>query len=201
GGDYVAFYKQAKLYGLFDKMRFASTIAFGVAPHAIGKDHPEGVIAGVHSNYHFSYPGGDRWPINKTFVERYHARWKEYPNFQSEGAYVTLYMLKDAVERANRLVGGWPEDDAIIGQLEGLGLLAAACLAAGGAAEAGHEATFYPSFYPQEIKVETVDARSAAARLATGEVHAYLGADPFAGRPLPGGVAAVESLGSYLVAT
>src|SRR5258707_209392 len=28
GGDYVAFYKQAKLYGLFDKMRFASTIAF-----------------------------------------------------------------------------------------------------------------------------------------------------------------------------
>jgi len=121
GGDYVAFYKQAKLYGLFDKMRFASTIAFGVAPHAIGKDHPEGVIAGVHSNYHFSYPGGDRWPINKTFVERYHARWKEYPNFQSEGAYVTLYMLKDAVERANRLMGGWPEDEAIIGQLEGLG--------------------------------------------------------------------------------
>jgi hypothetical protein len=83
----------------------------------------------------------------------------------------------------------------------GLGLLAAACLAVGGAVEAGHEATFYPSFYPQEIKVETVDAGSAAARLATGEVHAYLGADPFAGRPLPAGVAAVESLGAYLVAT
>jgi len=82
-----------------------------------------------------------------------------------------------------------------------LGLLAAACLAVGGAVEAGHEATFYPSFYPQEIKVETVDAGSAAARLATGEVHAYLGADPFAGRPLPAGVAAVESLGAYLVAT
>src|SRR5438445_186976 len=72
-------------------------------------------------NPHYIYPGGDRWPINKTFVERYHARWKEYPNFQSEGAYVTLYMLKDAVERANRLMGGWPEDEAIIGQLEGLG--------------------------------------------------------------------------------
>ena len=37
--------------------KFASTIAFGVAPHAIGKDHPEGVIAGVHSNYYFTYPG------------------------------------------------------------------------------------------------------------------------------------------------
>src|SRR5207244_10832835 len=41
GGDYVAFYKQALRYGLFDKMKVASTIAFGVAPHAIGKDHPE----------------------------------------------------------------------------------------------------------------------------------------------------------------
>src|SRR5213592_1168970 len=122
GGDYVAFYKQALRYGLFDKMKVASTIAFGVAPHAIGKDHPEGVLAGVHSNYHFTYPGGDRWPLNKSFVQRYYKRWNEYPNFQSEGAYVALYMLKSAVERANKLGGGWPEDEAIISQLEGLGM-------------------------------------------------------------------------------
>src|SRR5215467_2324093 len=64
GGDYVAFYKQALRYGLFDKMKVATTLAFGVAPHAIGKDHPEGVLAGVHSNYHFTYPGGNRWPEN-----------------------------------------------------------------------------------------------------------------------------------------
>src|SRR5712692_8453874 len=114
GGDYVAFYKQALRNGLFDKMKVASTIAFGVAPHAIGKDHPEGVLAGVHSNYHFTYPGGDRWPLNKTFVQRYHKRWNEYPNFQSEGAYVALHMLKTAIERANKLAGGWPEDEAII---------------------------------------------------------------------------------------
>src|SRR5215467_1208177 len=90
GGDYVAFYKQALRYGLFDKMKVASTIAFGVAPHAIGKDHPEGVLAGVHSNYHFTYPGGNRWPANTQFVKKYYDRWKEYPNFQSEGAYVAL---------------------------------------------------------------------------------------------------------------
>src|SRR5215468_9106437 len=41
GGDYVAMYKQALRYDMFKKMKFASTIAFGVAPHAIGKDHPE----------------------------------------------------------------------------------------------------------------------------------------------------------------
>ena len=121
GGDYVAFYKQAIRYGLFEKMKVATTLAFGVAPHAIGKDHPEGVLAGVHSNYHFTYPGGDRWPLNKTFVQRYHKRWNEYPNFQSEGSYVTLYMLKMAIERANRLIGGWPDDEVIISQLEGLG--------------------------------------------------------------------------------
>ncbi len=122
GGDYVAMYKQMLRYGLYDKMKVATTLAFGVAPHANGKDHPEGVLAGVHSNYHFTYPGGNRWPENKSFVERYFARWKEYPNFQSEGAYVALYMLKSAIERANALTGGWPEDEAIIAQLENLGM-------------------------------------------------------------------------------
>src|SRR5207302_1677246 len=80
GGDYVAFYKQALRYGLFDKMKVATTLAMGVAPHAIGKDHPEGVLSGVHSNYYFTYPGGDRWPLNKVFVQRYYKRWNEYPN-------------------------------------------------------------------------------------------------------------------------
>jgi branched-chain amino acid transport system substrate-binding protein len=121
GGDYVAMYKQALQYGLFDKMKFATTLALGVAPHAIGKDHPEGVIAGVHSNYHFTFPPGNRWPPNKVFVQQYFARWKEYPNFQAEGAYTATYMLKTAIEKANRLMGGWPDDDAIIGQLEGMG--------------------------------------------------------------------------------
>src|SRR2546426_1165901 len=126
GGDYVAFYKQALRYGMFDKMHVASMIAFGVAPHAIGKDHPEGIIAGVHSNYHFTSPGGDKWPYNKTFVEKYHKRFSEYPNFQAEGGYTATYMLKTAIDKANHLAGGWPEDDAIISVLEGLMMAAPA---------------------------------------------------------------------------
>ena len=120
GGDYVAMYKQALRYDMFKKMKFASTIAFGVAPHAIGKDHPEGAIAGVHSNYYFTNPPSNRWPLNTEFVKKYYDKFKEYPNFQSEGSYVTMYMLKNAIERANRLAGGWPDDDAIISQLENL---------------------------------------------------------------------------------
>jgi len=122
GGDYVAFYKQALSYGLFDKMKFANSMAFAIIPHALGKDHPEGVLVGVHSNYYFTYPGGDRWPANKSFVERYYKRWNEYPNFQAETSYTALYLLKSAIERANSQYGGWPEDEAIISQLESLGI-------------------------------------------------------------------------------
>jgi branched-chain amino acid transport system substrate-binding protein len=122
GGDYVAFYKQALRYGLFDKMKVATTLAFGGVPHAIGKDHPEGVLAGVHANYHFLYPTGDRWPLNTSFVQRYHKRWNEYPSFESDGGYAALYAYKAAVEKANQLTGGWPEDEAIISMLEGMGL-------------------------------------------------------------------------------
>src|SRR5579864_7963793 len=103
GGDYVTMYKQALQYGTFDKMKFATTLALGVAPHAIGKDHPEGVIAGCHANYYFTVPNGDLWPPNKSFVQKYYARWKEYPNFQAEGAYTATQMLKLAIEKANRL--------------------------------------------------------------------------------------------------
>jgi branched-chain amino acid transport system substrate-binding protein len=122
GGDYVAMYKQALRYDMFKKMKFASTIAFGVAPHAIGKDHPEGAIAGVHSNYYFNYPPNGRWPVNDAFVKKYFDRWKEYPNFQAEGAYVTMHMLEMAIGRANKLMGGWPDDEMIISQLENLGM-------------------------------------------------------------------------------
>ena len=55
------------------------------------------------------------------FVKKYLDRWKEYPNFQAEGAYVTMYMLEMAIDRANKLMGGWPDDDMIISQLENLG--------------------------------------------------------------------------------
>jgi branched-chain amino acid transport system substrate-binding protein len=120
GGDYIALYKQALRYDLFKKMKVATSLAFGVAPHAIGKDHPEGIVAGVHANYHFLYPPGNRWPINTQFVKKFHDRWKEYPNFEAEGAYTALHMLRVAIEKANRLVGGWPDEEAIIATLEGL---------------------------------------------------------------------------------
>jgi len=71
----VALYKQALGYGLFEKMKVPSMIAFGVAPHAIGKDHPQGIIGGVHSKYYFNYPPANRLPLNTAFVKKYFERW------------------------------------------------------------------------------------------------------------------------------
>jgi hypothetical protein len=76
----------------------------------------------------------------------------------------------------------------------------AAGLALLGAAHAGHEFPFYPSFYPQEITVEALDARSAAQRLADGTLHAYAGGD-IAATADRKKIGSVTSLGGYLVAS
>jgi hypothetical protein len=68
-----------------------------------------------------------------------------------------------------------------------------------GSVEAGHESPVYPSFYPQEIRIEAVDPAAAGRALAEGRIQAYMGAIA----RLPAGaeksVKFVETLGSYLV--
>jgi hypothetical protein len=68
------------------------------------------------------------------------------------------------------------------------------------AAQAGHESPFYPSFYPQEIRIETLDPAAAAAGWPKARVHAYVGGDLFDGS-VPADATAVASLRSYLVLT
>jgi len=78
-------------------------------------------------------------------------------------------------------------------------LILGAVLAFIGPAHAGHEFPFYPSFYPQEITVEALDANVAAQRLANGTLHAYAGE---IGTPPQGAkLGSVSSLGAYVVAT
>jgi branched-chain amino acid transport system substrate-binding protein len=120
GADYVTFYRQAIKVGLFQRTRLATTLAFAVTPHAIGVDHPEGVLAGVRGGYYWNLPSGNAAQANERFVRRYYARWREYPNYAAEGAYTALHLLRIAIERANQVTGGWPDDEAIIKHLEGL---------------------------------------------------------------------------------
>ena len=66
-------------------------------------------------------------------------------------------------------------------------------------AHAGHEFPFYPSYYPQEITLSVIDPAGSPAKIADGSLHAYLGRDPYAGRPAPATVIRAESLAAYVV--
>lgn len=68
-------------------------------------------------------------------------------------------------------------------------------------AQAGHESPFYPSFYPQEIRVETLDPRAAKAGWSKARVHVYVGGDPFSGGPPPADAGTLQRLHSFLVLT
>ncbi|PYM63791.1 MAG: hypothetical protein DMD79_07815 [Candidatus Rokuibacteriota bacterium] len=69
------------------------------------------------------------------------------------------------------------------------------------AGRAGHEIPFYPSFYPQEIRVQRLDPATATRRLRDGALHAYVGADPLQGGVLPPSLQAATSLRGFVVVT
>jgi hypothetical protein len=69
------------------------------------------------------------------------------------------------------------------------------------AAYPGHELPYYPSYYPQEIRIEAIEAHAAATLLQKSAIHAYIGPDPFPSGKIPANVGAAASLGAYLVVT
>jgi hypothetical protein len=76
--------------------------------------------------------------------------------------------------------------------------LALVLVAGSGGARAGHELAYSPAFYPHEIHIEPAGT-DVAARLQRGALHALVGLDPFGPGALPADVAAVASLGAYVV--
>jgi hypothetical protein len=80
-------------------------------------------------------------------------------------------------------------------------VVAAALLLIALVAYAGHELTFYPSFYPQEITLRFVpEAAAAAGLLRKNALHAYVGGDPFGGGAAPD-IRWMESLRGWVVLT
>ena len=64
---------------------------------------------------------------------------------------------------------------------------------------AGHEVTFYPSYYPHEIRIDTLRPAAAASRFENNTLHAYVGPFPGGGERLPDHVKSVQSLGALVV--
>jgi hypothetical protein len=83
------------------------------------------------------------------------------------------------------------------------GALAAALLCTTSDAQAGHEVPYYPSFYPQEIRIEPLDPGAAAREFANARdpLHAYLGAAPHFPGDIPAHIKSVISLHSFITAS
>jgi hypothetical protein len=83
------------------------------------------------------------------------------------------------------------------------GALAASLLCVGApAAQAGHEVSYYPSFYPQEIRIEPLDPDAAARAFGNAKdpLHAYVGAVPRFAADIPSHLKSVVSLRSLITA-
>jgi hypothetical protein len=72
-----------------------------------------------------------------------------------------------------------------------------------GPADAGHEISYYPSFYPQEIRIEPLKPAAAAKEFAnkTDPLHAYLGGAPEFGDAPPAHLKFATSLQSFITVT
>jgi hypothetical protein len=78
-------------------------------------------------------------------------------------------------------------------------LVLVALIAPIGWARGGHEVPVYPSYYPHEVRIETVPPERAADLLRDAKLHAYLGPDPGFAGAVPKSVRFVESLGNFVI--
>lgn len=88
--------------------------------------------------------------------------------------------------------------DRAVKALVGVVAIAGSMAAIAVAVRAGHEMPVYPSYYPQEIRIEPMAPAVAAEALAKTRIQAYVGDLP---PPAAGAnaVRGVETLGAYLV--
>lgn len=78
-------------------------------------------------------------------------------------------------------------------------IVATAALLVAPIARSGHELPVYPSYYPHEIEIATIEPERAGELMRAGKLHTYVGRDrPFAIAPT-NAIGAVESLGSFVV--
>jgi len=119
-GDASVLMKQAHAAGLVGNTKFVFVVAGGVHETLKKSFTPEGMFLGYNTIY-FDY--ADASPLQKQFVKEYNDRYKEWPVFECERAYLVTSAYKAAVEKAAKAIGGkWPTTDQVIDALEGLEL-------------------------------------------------------------------------------
>ncbi len=110
-GDSVKFIKQAKLFGLFDKMKvYFDDVGHQAILEALGNDIPFGHYTGIR--YYWRVPDTK---MNRDFVKAFRARFKIYPDTFSGEAYCASKVLVKALKKA-----GSTNVEALIKALGGL---------------------------------------------------------------------------------
>lgn len=120
GGDLDNFVRQSVQRGLSER----STLVLPLVESSlqrIGKDMPEGVIAGGRGDHYFLHPEFSKDPEFQSFVERYREKTGEYPIYPVFHIAQALSALKGAYEKAIEAAGGaWPDREQVVDAMEGL---------------------------------------------------------------------------------
>jgi branched-chain amino acid transport system substrate-binding protein len=120
GGDLDTFVRQAAQRGLTER----STLVLPLVESSLqrlGKDLPEGVIAGGRGDHYFLHPEKKDDAGFQAFVEKFREKtgaWPIYPVFHMSQA---LAALKGAYEKAIETNGGeWPDREQVVDAMGGL---------------------------------------------------------------------------------
>jgi branched-chain amino acid transport system substrate-binding protein len=112
GGDLIAFIKQAKTYGFFDKVQFISTGAGDLdILKPLGADMPDGVMA----TFFYAF---DWHPVKQAENKAFLAKFKERAGYEPKSGdvigYVSTYIMAEAIEKA-----GGPDSERLSKALRG----------------------------------------------------------------------------------
>lgn len=107
GSDLIAFIKQAKPYGLFERAKFA-TLLFLDDLRALGDEMPDGVLGQMYAP-----PFGTKSARMDEFIQRYSAKYNAYPSDWAVMGYDGMSVLAQAIKAANSL-----DQDAVVKALE-----------------------------------------------------------------------------------
>jgi branched-chain amino acid transport system substrate-binding protein len=114
GGDLIAFIKQAKAYGFFDKTQFISTGAGDLdILKPLGEDMPDGLMATFLYAFDMPLPGKEK--ENEAFVAKFKEKAGYEPKTGDIAGYVSTYMLAEAIEKA-----GTTESEKLATTLRGM---------------------------------------------------------------------------------
>lgn len=96
GRDAVLSIKQAKQFGILDKMTLVVPYNTPFLAKEVGAETMQGVFAAT--DYWWTLQ--DKYPIAKAFNDAFHAKYDYYPEWGANAGYMQLAMWADAVERA-----------------------------------------------------------------------------------------------------